>query len=34
LPRKFDEALSLLQPDYGSPFRLIVPGWFAVAAVK
>ena len=23
-----------LEPDYGSPFRLIVPRWFAVASVK
>jgi len=23
-----------LEPDHGSPFRLIVPGWYAVASVK
>jgi DMSO/TMAO reductase YedYZ molybdopterin-dependent catalytic subunit len=23
-----------LRPDHGSPFRLLVPGWFAVASVK
>jgi DMSO/TMAO reductase YedYZ molybdopterin-dependent catalytic subunit len=30
----YDMNSQPLEPDHGSPFRLIVPGWFAVASVK